>query len=268
MNIVDTGKRMQSWMSDRLLGHPVVFHHVPKCAGTSVARALRMRYLPSQQGVSSGPSFYAAKAFSPAQETLQLWPEVLDLREQILLYHLNCGVRCIAAHVRFSERAYEQFGHRYKFITILREPVSRYISHYFWDLDGPEEWARISVGLDEFVETEQGRRYGLLFGENFSGLPSDSDFGSEQAVEAAKRNLDKFAAIGFLEDMPAFERKLKAELGIGISIRHENKGKAPDQTKKRVVTPEVRRRIEELCASDIEIYRYARQKYANGVAPG
>jgi hypothetical protein len=163
--------------------------------------------------------------------------------------------------VRFSPRGYDLFHDRYRFITILREPVSRYISHYFWDFDGPEEWARIRVGIDDFVESEQGRHYALLFGENYSGLPADADFGSAQAVEAAKRNLDKFAAVGFLDDMAGFKRRLKDVLGISLNIRHENKGKVKDQTKKRVVTPEVRRRIEQLCAPDIEIYEYARSKF-------
>jgi Sulfotransferase family len=248
-------------MSERFLGDPMVFHHVPKCAGTSVARALRMRYLPSQEGIPSGPSFYAAKAFAPNLSTSQLWPAVLDLREKMLLSHMYNGVRCIAAHVRFSERAYEEFHRHYKFITILREPVSRYISHYFWDFDGPEEWARISVGIEEFVETEQGARYGLLFGENYSGLPSDTDFSSPQAVEAAKRNLDRFAAVGFVEDMARFQRRLKETLGISVNIKHQNRGRVQDQTKKRVVTPDVRRKIEALCAPDTEIYDYARRKF-------
>ena len=261
MNIVEAGKKLQSWTADKFLGHPVVFHHVPKCAGTSVARALRMRYLTSQQGVVSGPSFYAAKAFNPNRTTLQLWPFVLDTRERILLYHMYCGVRCIAAHVRFSNTAHEMFGAQYRFVTILREPVSRYISHYFWDFHGPEEWARIEVPLEEFVETEQGARYGLLFGEFYSSLPADGDFGSAAAVAAAKQNLHKFAAVGFLDDMSGFQDRLKDTLGVSVNIKHQNKGKVEEQTKRQVVTPELRRRIEKLCAPDIEIYNYARQTF-------
>jgi hypothetical protein len=262
MNIVETGKQVQAWLTEKFSGHPVVFHHVPKCAGTSVARALRLRYLASQTGIFSGASFYAASAFHPNRTTLQVWPQVLDLREQILVYHMYSRFRCIAAHVQFSECAYERFANTYKFITVLREPVSRYISHYFWDLNGIEEWARITVGIDAFIESEMGARYGTLFGEFFSGLPSDSDFGSPQAVEAAKRNLDKFAVVGFLDDMPRFEQDLKRELGVSIAIRHQNKSKVQDQTKKKLVTQEIRQRITELCAPDIEIYNYAKAKFA------
>jgi hypothetical protein len=262
MNIVETGKQVQAWLTEKFSGHPVVFHHVPKCAGTSVARALRMRYLPSQTGIVSGATYYASQALHPNRTLLQLWPEMLDLREKILVYHMYNNVRCIAAHVQFSECAYDNFAHTYKFVTILREPVSRYISHYFWDLNGVAEWAQITVGLEEFVETERGARYGTLFGEFFSGLPSDSDFGSPQAVEAAKRNLDKFAVVGFLDDMPRFRENLKQALGVSVAIRHQNKSKVEDQTKKKVVTPELRQRITQLCAPDIEIYNYAKAKFA------
>ena len=261
MNIVETGKRVQAWMTEKLSGHPVVFHHVPKCAGTSVARALRMRYLPSQTGIVSWASFYAAGAFHPHCNTLQTWPHVLDLREKILVYHMYSHMRCIAAHVQFSNLAYEKFSDTYKFITVLREPVSRYISHYFWDFNGIEEWARISVSLDEFVESEMGVRYGTLFGEFFSGLAPDSNFGSPEAVEAAKRNLDKFAVVGFLDDMQRFRQNLKTELGVSVSIHHQNKSRVEDQTKKKLVTPELRQRITKLCASDIEIYNYAKAKF-------
>lgn len=265
MNIVETGKRVQAWVTEKISGHPVVFHHVPKCAGTSVARALRMRYLPSQTGIVSGASFYAAKALHPDYAALQtghVAPHVRDLREQILVYHMYNGVRCIAAHVQFSPRAYDLFSDTYKFVTVLREPVSRYISHYFWDFNGSEEWARITVDLDEFVESEMGAQYGTLFGEFFSGLASNSNFGSAEAVEAAKRNLDKFAVVGFLDDMERFRQNLTKELGVSVSIRHQNKSRVEDQTKKKLVTPELRQRITELCAADIEIYNYAKAKFA------
>ena len=153
------------------------------------------------------------------------------------------------------------FGEQYRFVTILREPVSRYISHYFWDFQGPEEWARIEVPLEEFVESEQGARYGVAFGEFYSSLPADSDFGSADAVAAAKQNLHKFAAVGFLENMAGFQNKLKDALGVSVNIRHQNKGKVQERTKRQVVTPELRRRIEELCAPDIEIYDYARRTF-------
>jgi hypothetical protein len=64
MGRIDRLKALQPRVLDRLTPQRVVFHHVPKCGGTSVGRALRKRYLLSQATVTPEASFRAFEAFT------------------------------------------------------------------------------------------------------------------------------------------------------------------------------------------------------------
>lgn len=86
--------------------------------------------------------------------------DVLDLREQMLLYHMFDGVHGIAAHVRFSEDAYALFKDQYKFMTVLREPVARFVSHFHWGARKSGEHDRIDDNFEDFLETRARAGWG------------------------------------------------------------------------------------------------------------
>ena len=52
MSLSDTAKALQRHAQSLLSGNRIVFHHVPKCGGTSVGRALRLSYFLSQGTVT------------------------------------------------------------------------------------------------------------------------------------------------------------------------------------------------------------------------
>ena len=62
MGILDRAKSLRAEAVERLLPQKFVFHHVPKCGGTSVGRALRKRYLLSQATVTPESSFRKTSA--------------------------------------------------------------------------------------------------------------------------------------------------------------------------------------------------------------
>ena len=126
MGTIDIAKGALQRARDSLLPAPVVFHHVPKCGGTSVGRAIRRRYLLSQATVKPEESYRAFAAFTGRSDRDAMLRDVLDLREQMMLYHLFDGVRCLSLHVRFSEAAFDRFGERYRFVTLLRDPVDHF----------------------------------------------------------------------------------------------------------------------------------------------
>ena len=257
-SVVDLAKHFRQGVADRLLQQRFVFHHVPKCGGTSIGRAFRKRYLLSQATVSPESSFRAYEAFTQREDRERLLVDVLDLREQMLLYHLFSDIRCISAHVRFSEVAYARFGGRYKFVTILREPVRRFVSHFNWSHGRPGAHAEITADFDEFLETERAMRMGAIYCEYFSGLPKDADLRSEAAIHRARTNLERFDVVGRLEDLGAFTKAIRANLGFRVHIGHENKdptrgaGVSVDQLSCAQVA-----KVEALCAPDLAIWEAA-----------
>lgn len=255
MGIVDQAKALRAAASKRLLPQKFVFHHVPKCGGTSVGRALRKRYLLSQATVRPDPSFRAFETFSGRSDREAMLIDVAALREQMLLYHLHDDVHCISLHVAFSNAAYAQFCESYKFVTILREPVERFISHYFWSYKKPGDFARIDEDFETFLNSERAHRMGASYVEYYSGQPMAKNLADPNLINQAVANLHgKFDVVGHLNDLQGFTRDLQRELGIRIRIGHENKARQPQADRSAVITPELMERAREVCAPDITVW--------------
>ena len=258
--LIAFARKSRTRLAERLSGHPVVFIHVPKCGGTSLGRAIRTRYLLSQQTIGPEESYRAVASLRPdlAPGSPDLFAAVHMFRQEILLYLLHGGTRCVSAHVPFTLAAHRQFSGRYKFVTLLRDPVKRYISHYFYSY-GRDAHAGIHEPLESFIESPRGKAYGALYSEFYSGLPAGSDFTAATAIDQAKANLDAcFSVIGFLDDLPGMTQKLADELGISIKIGHANKATTPKAERRQAITPEIEARIRDICAPDIDIYTHAR----------
>ena len=255
-------KRIHERMSDIVCGSRVVFHHVPKCGGTSVYRALRLRYALSYRGFDLHAAYRAVEAIYPNSDEIIIRNATLNLRENILLYYLFGDKRCIAGHVRFSDTAYQIFSDRYRFITTLREPESLFISTFFFNMTANESRWRIERNIEEFLETPRATFFGASYAHFFSGLPPDCDPAARDTIERAKANLTKFAVVGLTEDMPNFARRLREALGVRLRIGHQNKARVGQSVRGCVITPGVRRKIEALNAVNLEIYEHARQNLA------
>lgn len=256
MDAIGRIRRLNQLFLDRTAPQRVVFHHVAKCGGTSVARALRRRYLTSQATVKPEPSFQAFRAFTGRSDTERLLVDVLDLRKQMMLYLMFDDVRCISLHVPFSDVAWRTFQDRYKFITILREPVARFLSHYNWSRGRPGAHAHIAEDFDSFLASERAWRMGAEFVETFADLPNDADPRAPAAVDAAIANLRKLDVVGRLDDLTGFAEALRRELGIGIRIGHENKARGrADLVRDTALTPAQQDRVHAICAPDIAVWQ-------------
>lgn len=255
MDLINHARQMNSRFLDRFSKQRFVFHHVPKCGGTSVGRALRMRYLTSQATVKPEPSFRAFKAFSGRTDTEQMLIDVINLRKQMMLYLLYDDVRCVSLHVPFSRAAYREFHQTYKFITILREPVARFISHYNWSSGRPGSHGYIEESFDEFLTSERAWRMGAEYVEMFADLPTSADIRTSEAVNMAISNLAAFDVIGRLDDLEGFAKDIHSTLGVRVKIGHENK--APGGAKNvstKDLSPEQMEKIRDVCAPDIAVW--------------
>lgn len=259
MSIAGKVKNFHSRAVNTFCGHRVVYHHVPKCGGTSIARSLRMRYFLSQVSINAGSSVETLKQLYPNTSKAEHYQRLRDFRESLLVYYLYSDVRWISGHVRFSDVAHRNFSGSYKFITVLREPVSRYISNYRYNYLR-DSYSGTRLGLEDYMGTFEGRMQGSIYAEYFSGLPAHADFRDKEAVNTAKHNLQKFDLVGFTSEMRAFSEKAGDLLGVRVKIGHENRGKENTESVIRSIPESTIGAIRELCASDIEIYNFARNQ--------
>ena len=121
----------------RSLKNNIIFLHVPKCGGTSVDYAIRRHYRKKDRlvTINARASTNAANLISQINfpyETADDYP-ILKMRENLLLYYMSQNMKYISGHFGFSEIGYRKFLGGYTFITILRDPVKRWISVYLFN---------------------------------------------------------------------------------------------------------------------------------------
>ncbi len=251
-----TGRSLSS-IPGRGLHKPCVFMHVPKCGGTSVSEALYATVpLYRKIGILDSPSIRRALAIQHTNnDDLSYHDEganaetTTKFREALVLVHMAHQATLIHGHFLWSEAAWEHFGRHYQFVTILRHPVDRTISNFKMD----KRTGTFTGTFDEFLASQEGRRKALHKLRYFSGI-TDIQLGEEQhAMTIAKRNIQRFALIGFLERLPEFCSEFSAMFGPRPRIPHYNKA----ENRESILSPDQMERLQLMCQPDIELYDYA-----------
>lgn len=250
MSGIDMLRAARPALLDIVSPQRVVFHHVPKCGGTSVGRALRKRYILSQASVTPEESFRAFADYSGMNDEDDMLVDVIALRTQMMLYEMHRDTRCISLHVPFSRAAHARFYPKYKFVTLLRDPVERFISHYNWATRPDAGHAKIALPMEDFLETKRARRMGATYVEYFCGAPEAEDLSNRHLIDSAVRTLHDFDVIGKLKDLENFRLRLTQACGIKLKIRHENRSR----TAPPLISERTHARIRALCAPDIAVW--------------
>ena len=153
----------------------------------------------------------------------------------------------ISGHFPFSEKAYNLYGHRYNHITMLRDPVERWISHYRFAKTGfvfhlGEEYAKLLSNnylsleeqLNQFINSPVGSFLGMLQCAVIGGYNLSSRWDDRNSriilLKKALSNIKFFKVIGFLEEMKIFEEQFYERIGYKIitATRNRTIGENPE----------------------------------------
>lgn len=246
-------------MSGQSLRHPCVFLHVPKCGGTSVSEALYATVpLHRKIGILDSPSIRSALALQQTGcDDLSYHDEgpnaaaTTAFREALVLMHMAHQATLIHGHFLFSEVAWQHFGDRYRYVTILRDPIARTISNYRMDL----RTGTFTGDFDTFLDSAEGRRKALHKLRYFSGMATVEPGQEAEAMTLARRNIERFSLIGFLEDLPGFAADFARLFGVRPWIPHYNKADEAELT----ITATQMDRLRQLCAPDLALFDHARK---------
>ena len=235
------------------------FIHIAKCGGVSINQAIRKKYLISYSRLNARASLESARISEGFEDPFaDDYEAVLRFREKLLLYELEKGHGFVSGHYAFSEKAYARHRSRYQFMTILRDPVARFLSSYFFNSSKTDDspW-KICVGLEDYVQSAEGRRLGCDYVRLLGGLREDRSYDSEEAIRNARSNLQKFDICGVIEETDNLVRQLRERCGLKVKIGRKNKSPVSAGERKRVVTDEIRSEIERICAPDLILYKDA-----------
>jgi hypothetical protein len=231
----------------------VTFIHAPKCGGTSVGSALRARYIYSQATISLEESAALQVLLWPKATGLERFYREFEIRDMMMARLVMKGVRCISAHARYNPnlRAAEARPRRY--VTVLREPVSRFLSHYLY----VRRRHPVSVEgdtIDAFLESEQARRYGSEYLFYFAGRYQAGELDVDALIRSACVNLEGFDLVGDTARMDDFRQRVEQLLGVRLLKLQRNM--RPEGSGPRFSATQLQR-AREICAPDIAIYEHA-----------
>lgn len=287
----ETGEvvRGSQWPSlgDGYWERTIHFVHIPKCAGTAIFSGLVDTFPDSwrqQPTYCDGLDVVAATEATRQQYRKLGWEDFhrkyLKLCQFLVMMQMNRGVCLLGGHYPYSPLARRQFGDRYFPITVLRDPVERAISNVIWltvragkypmadYLEGRRDPCAM---IEEFLEGElfewMTRAMALQIGG--LGRAGKLDFNPEPQIDRATSNavanIEKFALVGFQDDLKTFGRRLSRKIGIEVVVPRANSTDSflgDSGLRRRIYDMFAGSRLDrirEACADDLSIYEHARK---------
>jgi hypothetical protein len=226
---------------DRPTTRPVlIFLHIPKTAGSTLTLILSRQY-------PAGVTFFTGGPKRPRPEQL----EALSMGERERF-------DCLAGHLRFG--VHRLLPRPARYITMVRDPVERLISAYYY-----------IRGLPEHPMHERVLREGLSLEQYVRLAPSDEQVRilsgtagaatTRETLEQARRNIEEhFVAVGLTERFDEFALLLTRVLGWRhVYVRPDNV--TPDRPRQHDLAPSAIASIEDRNRLDRELYGFATQVF-------
>ena len=223
----------------------ILFDHVPKCGGNTLGRWLSSHYKIDQiYAISGTPHIETAKYINMPKEMRKNYYYIWGHEAHQLLNYLP---------------------NPYILITILRDPVDRIVSYYYWAKRDPghylyEAITKNNMDLTEFSTSGLSSELSNYYTSHFSNMPPGTVRSCpEEALETAKNNLARYEHIGFTHNLNAFIASISKSLDLtnpydGIQLNKTFGRKSLDN-----ITQQERECIAESNKIDIELYTYALQ---------
>jgi len=226
----------------------VIFIHIPKTGGTTFRTIINQQYEPQSVFLFKRPPEKSLAEFKGLPEAKK--------RE----------IKFIQGHMRFG--LHEFFPQPCTYITILRDPVDRVISLYYFILRNPEnavhnevvsknmslkDW--VSSGITTLVNNNQTR-----FLCTTEAVTEDGQCSSEM-LESAKKNIQEyFAVVGLMEKYDETLLLLKRNLRWKTPL-YIKANVTKNRPLKEIIPKDTLKLIEKYNELDVELYRYGKEKF-------
>lgn len=234
----------------------IFFCHVPKCAGVSLSKAIYASVYPSVLKATKFAGHIDLKSSRVSAQLLDI--DMMTARECQLISHLDSSSMLYTnGHCIARPSVVSKYSQKWHFLTILRDPVDRFISEFVYNRYKESEWLKHDQDIEQYVDSDKGISAGLTYARYFSGINDSQQIlaNPDAAVEAAVANLRRFAVAGTLDDMPAWINQFNQRFDTKINI--DSKNKSPNQGASSDITAnsDVMARIAQLCEIDSQIYQ-------------
>jgi hypothetical protein len=225
----------------------LIFLHIPKTAGTTLMSILDRQYKPGAIFSTYGNAQEAVDKFKTFSESQRM------------------NIRVLKGHIPFGVHTFlPQPSH---YFTILRDPIDRIISHYYFVLETTSHYLHDRVTsqnmtLKDYVSNGIATRLDNGQTRIISGVGDTVGFGqcSPEMLETAKKHLRGMPVVGLSERFDETVILLKRNLGWKLPFYMKanvtkNRPGREDISKDTIAVIE---RYNEL---DFELYKYAQELF-------
>ena len=241
----------------------VAFIHVPKCAGVSVYSSIYAALYPSFFKATPLTEYIDLNASKKCSDLLDI--DMMRAREVVLVNHLdNPFKRFVTGHCHANPKVVAEYCDRWKFVTVLRDPIDRFISEYVYNRFKKSDWVKIDSDIEQYLESDAAKIKALTIAKYFSGGEASNLLQTPKEVvfEGAISNLSKFESVGFVDDLENWNMRLSKRLGKKIPYESRNASPNNEMFEKIKNSPVLYREISKICALDLEIYNECRERFS------
>lgn len=248
---------------ERMNPHRILFHHIPKCGGSAITQPFRMRSALSYHKVDED----AVLAIVDPRGELPFFARheaAFAEKDRLCRYFAFSGTGLIQSHVPWFAATQEEALASYDRVTLLREPMSRFLSHYFWD-KGRDNQNGIHMELEDFLQTEQALAFGSLMTRFLSGRSWPGAAAEPAAVDAAVAASEHFAVLGFLDNLQGFGAQIQSKFGWRMKFPVSNQGTVSNY--EPLLKGPLAPRLREVCAPDLALYQRLKARHPRSDHP-
>lgn len=227
----------------------LIFIHIPKSGGMTLQRILEKQYTSDTIFTINSKTFH---------ESIKQFKHLPEPQRR--------SIRLLKGHMFFGLHEFLPMPCRY--ITILRNPIERIISHYYYVIQNPTHYLYQDVisqnmNLGDYVRSGLSPELDNCQTRLLSGVQEPIEVGqcSFELLETAKTNLKShFAVVGILErfDETLILLKRIFRWRIPFYIQRNKTQKPPSY---KTISPEIVEMIVKKNQLDIELYQYGEKLF-------
>jgi len=226
----------------------VVFVHIPKTAGSTLCQIMQRLYKPHEL-----LCLYETRI----AQSVELFERLAAPAKRRL--------RMVLGHVGFGLHAY--LGRPCTYATMLREPVDRIVSYYYFALRTPTHFlheAAKELGLEGFARSEASHKLTNSTTKYLAEI--DGHDATRHTLELAKANLERhFSAVGLVERFDESLMLLRRAAGWGALPYYDRANVTRDRPPMSDIPRSALTAIRARNELDLELYDWAASRFSREV---
>lgn len=231
--------------------HRILFNHVPKCAGTTVTQYLKFHFPRRLVFQMNG-----RRAFESV-ERFRALPQRSRFRFRLIVGH--------SAHSLLDLVHPDTIT-----VTLLRDPIDRIISHYFFVKHDKahylhERVVRSGITLEDYATSRLSDELENFYTTHFTGWTTAQvrKNPNEALAMAAETILGRYKIVGFQEDLAATAQRLRIAGNLRRPFTNFARKKSNDRAAPRDIPEVARKAIAETNSVDIQLFSLLRSRPVN-----